>query len=99
MVVLISSIVDLSISELNNVVVNKDEPAESVCDATINLPRAAITLFGFAYKNRGSSCEGSSSDRSLSQPAGPPPSIKHTSNSLRDFVEEPHRLFGGTANI
>ena len=70
-------------------VVNKDEPAESVCDATINLPRAAITLFGFAYKNRGSL-----SDGSLSQPAGLPPSIKHTSNSLCDFVEEPHRLLG-----
>ena len=86
--------VEEEISELNNVVANKDEPAESVCDATINLPRAAITLFGFAYKNRGSSYEGSSSDGSLSQPAGPPPSIKHTSNPLRDFVEEPHRLLG-----
>ena len=81
--------VEEEISELNNVVANKDELAESVCDATINLPRAAIPLFGFACKNRGSS-----SDGSLSQPAGPPPSIKHTSNPLHDFVEEPHRLLG-----
>ena len=72
--------VEEEISELNNVVANKDEPAESVCDATNNLPRAAFALFEFAYKNKGSSCEGSSSDRSLSQPAGPSPSIKHTSN-------------------
>ena len=81
--------VEEEISELNNVVANKDEPAESVYDITNNLPRAAIALFEFAYKNRGSSCEGS-----LSQPAGPPPSIKHTGNPLRDFVEEPHRLLG-----
>ena len=89
--------VEEEIRELNNVVANKDEPAETVCEATNNLPRAAITLFEFAYKNRGSlvegsSGEGSSSDGSLSQPASPPPLIKHTGNPLRDFVEEPHRL-------
>ena len=44
--------------------------------------------------------EGSSSDGSLSQPAGPPPSIKHTSNPLRDFVEEPGAsTVEGAANI
>ena len=89
--------VEEEISELNNVIANKDEPAETVREATNNLPRAAMALFEFAYKNRGSSGEGSSgegssSDRSLSQPAGLQPSIKHTGNPLRDFVEEPHRL-------
>ena len=89
--------VEEEISELNNVVENKDEPAETVRETTNNLPRAAIALFEFTYKNRGSSGEGSSgerssSDGSLSQHAGPPPSIKHISNPLRDFVEEPHRL-------
>ena len=52
--------VEEEISELNNVVANKDEPAETVREATNNLPRAAIALFEFAYKNRGSSGEGSS---------------------------------------
>ena len=47
--------VEEEISELNNVVANKDEPAESIREATNNLPRAAIALFEFAYKNRGSS--------------------------------------------
>ena len=84
--------VEEEISELN-----KDEPAETAREATNNLPRAAMALFEFAYKNRGSSGEGSSgegssSDRSLSQPAGPPPSIKHTGNPLCDFVDEPHQL-------
>ena len=50
--------VEEEISELNNVVANKDEPAETVREATNNLPRAAIALFEFAYKNRGSSGEG-----------------------------------------
>ena len=54
------------------VVANKDDPAETVREATNNLPRTAIALFEFAYKNRGSS----------SQPAGPPPSIKHNGNAL-----------------
>ena len=77
--------VEEEISDLSNVVANKDDPAETVREATNNLPRAAITLFEFAYKNRGSSGEGSSgegssSDGSLSQPAGPPPSIKPHNN-------------------
>ena len=59
-----------------------------------------MKLFEFAYKNRGSSNEGSSNEGSsskgssskgsLSQPEGPPPSIKH--KPLHDFVEELHRL-------
>ena len=71
---------------------NKDETAETVREATNNLPKAVMALFEFAYKNRGSSGEGSSSDGSLSQPAGPPLSIKHTGNPLCDFVEELHQL-------
>ena len=84
--------VEEEVSELDNVMANKDETAETVCEATNNLPRAAMALFEFAYKNRGSSSEGLSSDGSLSQPAGPPPSIKHTGNPLHDNVEELHRL-------
>ena len=89
--------VEEEINELDNVMANKDETAETVHEDTNNLPRVAMALFEFAYRNRGSSGEGSSSkgsssDGSLSQPAGPPPSIKHTSNPLHDFVEGLHRL-------
>ena len=75
--------VEEEISELDNVMANKEETAETVHEATNNLPRAAMALFEFSYKNRGSSSEGSSidgssNDESLSQPPPPASSIPVT---------------------
>ena len=84
---------EISDHELKNVIANKDETGENIREATNNLLWAAMKLFEFAYKNRGSSgggssSKGSSSKGSLSQPEGLPPSIKN--KPLHDFVEEPH---------